>query len=149
MLPGLAAMAMGGIARTTATRFGDIFSQIPDIGPGADTGGRATAPQFPGQTLPGGNIPRQEPLPVPGGAGPSSGGGWGGGQRPRSPFDDLSDVIRRRGRTTGGAPAGSVVRDILGQVLGFQKGGVISWIIRFIVMRYGWRILKALLFGRR
>lgn len=71
------------------------------------------------------------------------------GRRARNPFDDLSDVIRRRGRTSTGASAGSVVRDILGQVLGFQKGGVISWIISFVVVRFGWRILKAVPFGRR
>ena len=147
VLPGLAALAMGGVARSTASRFGDIFSQIPDIGRGSGYGGNAPQPTNTGAAPI--DIPRQEPLPVPGNDGPVPGGNWNSGQRQRSPFDDLSDVIRRRGQTTGGAASGSIVRDILGQVLGFQKGGVISWIIRLIVMRYGWRILRALIFGRR
>lgn len=166
MLPQVAAAMMGGVAQETRAQFGDVFSQVPDIGPrdgppdygrGApqmgprewggesDDGGWARhAPRPAPDRGGGGGFSGQEPLPVPGGLPDGS-----AGRRARNPFDDLSDVIRRRGRTSSGNPAGSVVRDILGQVLGFKKGGVISWIIRFIVIRFGWRILKAILFGRR
>lgn len=166
MLPQVAAAMMGGVAQETRAQFGDVFSQVPDIGPrdgppgygrgvsrieprewGGETDGGGWARHSP-RPAPdrggGGGFSGQEPLPVPDGLPDDA-----AGRRARNPFDDLSDVIRRRGRTSTGDSAGSVVRDILGQVLGFQKGGVISWIIRFIVIRFGWRILKAILFGRR
>lgn len=135
MLPQIAGMAMGGLARETKSRFGDIFSQVPEIG--APAGMRR--PSGPGSAL-----PPQQPLPIPDGLPETSGGGWTGGRsRQRSPFDDLSDVIRRKGQAPGGqGNMGSVVLDILGNVLGSSRGGVMTWLIRLVLFRVAWPIVK-------
>jgi predicted membrane protein len=42
----------------------------------------------------------------------------------------------------------NVIRDMLGGALGYStKGGVMGWIFRAIVMRYGWSILRSVLGG--
>ena len=62
------------------------------------------------------------------------------------PYSDLSDTIRRGGQVAaGGGTLAAIVRSILGSLLGFQNRGVISWIIRMVVFRYGWSILKLIL----
>jgi hypothetical protein len=70
-------------------------------------------------------------------------------QMPRpSPYRELPDIIRRRGRTrVGGSSLWSIVRNVLGSLLGFRSTGIVSWLIRIFLMRYGWRILR-LIFGR-
>lgn len=88
---------------------------------------------------PSGSFPEQSPLPLPGDR-PSSG---------PSPFDDISDILRRGSRmpVSGGGTAWSVVRNALGSLLGFTSRGVIGWLVRLIVVRFGWRILRRLLGG--
>ena len=52
----------------------------------------------------------------------------------------------------GGDYLSTIIRNILGNVLGLQKGGIISWIIRFILLRWGVGFLKSILgrlFGLR
>ena len=108
-----------------------------------------------------GGMPQQSPLPVPDDDVP------GLGPHKDNPYGDLSDILRRGGfRVPGGGSAGqpapssggggdylsTIIRNILGNVLGLQKGGIISWIIRFILLRWGVGFLKSILgrlFGLR
>lgn len=105
-------------------------------------------------------MPRQSPLPVPEDDVP------GMGPHKDNPYGDLSDILRRGGFRIPGGGAGpqsapssgggdflsNIVRNVLGNVLGFQKGGIISWIIRFILLQWGAKFLKSVLgrlFGLR
>lgn len=95
----------------------------PD-GSGADVGGR------------GGGVGLPFPLPGPGGT---------------NPYGDLSDILRRGGSTTGEAGGGGlwrIVRGLLGSALGFGGRGIFGWLVQLIVMRWGWRFLQRILFGR-
>ncbi len=84
-----------------------------------------------------GSIPQQVPP-----SWPSDGPGRAG----RSPFDDISDILRRgAGPKVDGQPLQRNVRDLIGDALGFSSRGVIGWIIRLIVVRFGWGFLKRLL----
>ncbi|HUS98468.1 MAG TPA: DUF937 domain-containing protein [Hyphomicrobiaceae bacterium] len=162
MLPQIAGLTMAGVVHAAGPqldRMAGMLSRRPGDGERASRAWSEAAASPPR----GGNaeIPRQEALPIPGESdkGTSRGGWQPGDERGRSPFDDLSDVIRRRGpapsegRPYGGGNSRSVVRDILGQVLGFQRGGVVSWILRFVLFRVAWPILKSILLrgvtGRR
>lgn len=164
MLPTIAAMMMGGLAKGAGGGIADILSKIPGLpGGGATTGGKPLP--MPGEArgggspAPSGGFGGQSPLPIPGNARPGTGDGWGGGGSSGGggPFDDLSDIIRRGGQSVpgtggGGGALANIIRSVLGAVLGFQNRGVISWIIRYVVMRYGWAILRTLasvVFGRR
>ncbi len=160
LLPYIAQMLMGAIAGKAQGGLGDILSKIPGM-PGAPGGGRTggggmsfpqqsppmprgndnpfgTMPSMPG----GGGFGNQAPLPVPDGTVPQQGG--------QNPYGDLSDIIRG-GRTAvpgGGGSLAGVIRDLLGGALGFStKGGVMGWIFRAIVLRYGWTILRSILGG--
>lgn len=161
MLPVIAAMLMGGLGEETRSAFGSLpgfggggtaaGSPLPMPGNGGSFGGSTStsAPNGVGDRFSG-----QKPLPIPGDDIP------GLDRRPNS-YDDLSDVIRRGGRAPGGSGApgqgggslASLVRAILGAILGFQSRGIIGWLIRLIVIRWGWnlirRILTRILFGRR
>jgi hypothetical protein len=180
LLPYIAQMLMGALAGKTQGGLGDILSKIPGM-PGS-TGGATTRPgggmQFPQQrdTPPmqmppmpapgnnpfgnnpfgnaparnGGGFENQAPLPLPTGLPQDSGTG-------SNPYGDLSDILRRNG-TTGGAAAGggmlwNIVRSVLGGALGFStKGGVMGWIFRAVILRYGWGIVRAIfggILGRR
>ena len=111
-------------------------------------GGMLAETDFGGQ---GGQFDNQSPLPVPGGA---PGGNWGSGQvgrGQRGGYRDLSDILRRRGGglpNQSGGSLWSIVRQIIGSALGFRNGGVMSWIIRLILFRIAWPMLKRVLFGR-
>ncbi len=129
---------------------GDIFSRIPGL-PGSTGGspmpvpGSTTqAPAFPGATT-SGPFGGGSPLPLPGDRIP-------GINAPNAPYGDLPDVIRTGGRTVDGAPVGGAIRDIFGSLLGFQSKGIVGWLIRLIVLRWGWgfvqRILSRVLTGR-
>jgi hypothetical protein len=84
-----------------------------------------------------GSIPQQVPPSWPGDSPGRSG---------RSPFDDISDILRRgAGPKVDGQPLQRSVRDLLGGILGFSSRGVIGWIIRLIFVRFGWGILKRLI----
>ena len=116
--------------------------------PGGTSGRMEDAPA-PGNTAPGG-------FPMPWPSGPSTGGGQPGSPLPLpgpqggspNPYGDLSDILRRGGGEVGsprGGGIGGSIRDILGGALGFQGKGIMSWIIRAVVLRYGWSILKRIL----
>jgi hypothetical protein len=178
MLPVIAAMFMGGMAKGASGSLTDILSKIPGLpgampnaggnplpmpgggsgdwgggslgGGGLGGGGMSGSPlPMPGGGTAGGGFGGQSPLPIPGGA--PGRGGWGGS----NPYGDLPDVIRRGGQSipgTGGT-LGNIIRGILGGLLGFQNRGVISWILRYVVLRYGMNIVRwffsRLLLGRR
>ncbi|MEM7747716.1 MAG: DUF937 domain-containing protein [Pseudomonadota bacterium] len=98
-----------------------------------------------------GQFENQSPLPVPGGAPGGNWGGGSGGQGQRGGYRDLSDILRRRGGGLpgqGGGSLWSIVRQVIGSALGFRNGGVMSWIIRLILFRVAWPMLKRVLFGR-
>jgi len=186
MLPYVAAMAMGGLARESRVGFGDILSKIPSLGGGLPGGQQQPFPmpgQWPAQQPQGfpqqapfpdqggfgtgggmggggGGIGNQMPLPVPGDPGRGGWGGSGGGlpgdaPQGRNPLEDLSDILRRGGGAggMGGGMLWNIVRGILGGAMGFNTGGgVMGWIIRTIVLRYGvsmiGSIIRRVLLGR-
>lgn len=144
---------------------GDGGFQIPwprqrDREPERRGGGSTGGFELPHGELPDGGYPMP---PIPGGTGgrggstgsfpaPQGGGMGGGSGSPlplpgggggNNPYGDLSDILRRGGQI-GGAPSGGLVRNILGSLLGF-RGGLMSWLFRLIVMRFGWGLLKRFL----
>lgn len=188
MLPAIAAIVMGGLAKGAAGGLGDILSKIPGLPGGGQLGDGGFGGQPPRSTprtapsggrlggdgnsgggggswggsdpLPmpgGGDFGGQSPLPLPGDAPPGRGSQPSSGNN--NPYDDLSDIIRRGGQSApgnggggGGGSLANMIRTILGAILGFQSRGLLSWIIRYVVVRYGAGILRALvgiLLGRR
>ncbi|MGI9477849.1 MAG: DUF937 domain-containing protein [Hyphomicrobiaceae bacterium] len=125
MLPRIANMSMGALQQNTRPALEDIFKKLP----GFQENATASSP---------GQNPGSSPLPIPG-------DDWGG--RSRNGYDDLSDVLRRKQRPFQSNPLWNIARQILGSVLGFQSKGILGYIIRFIVYRYGWSILRVI-FGR-
>ena len=98
---------------------------------------------------PAGGQPRGgTPLPLPGDSGPS-GGGWKG----NNPYGDIGDIVRGGGQS-GGLLA-TILRSIFGSIIGRSAapagrssgGGWMGWLIKLIVMRYGWRIVTGLFRG--
>ena len=126
MLPRLANLTFAALANETQPERADVFSRFT----GFPTNARAN--QSPGYG------PGESPLPLPDDT-------WGGNTRNR--YDDLSDVLKRQGGPLKANPLWSIVREIVGAALGFQSNTVIGYIVRFLVYRYGWRILSAV-FGR-
>ena len=129
---------------------------------------QAPAPSAPAPA-PSGGMRQQSPLPIPGDDVP------GMGRHEDNPYGDLSDILRRGGfrlpggtgapqprggsarPTGGGIPdegsagaggdlLGNIIRNILGSVLGGGRGGgILSWIIRFVLLRYAAKFLPAIL----
>lgn len=134
MLPMLAVFVMGWLFRNGRGALDDVLSKVPGLG-----GGGAAAPDIP-------SLPRTTPMGAPSQrpAMPGAGGSplpmpdldritrRGPGD---NPYGDLADAVRN-----GGGLAGTV-RDVLGGMLGFNRGGIVSWIIKFVLLRFGWRIL--------
>lgn len=121
---------------------GDIISRIPGM---PDAGGRSGEPPIGPPT--GGRLPdygEGSPLPLPGSRVPDDGPVWSdrGGRDERAPYEKLPDVIRRGDVKVGGDSLSNIVRGVLGSLLGFQSKGVFGWIVRFLVVRWGWSILQ-------
>ena len=133
LLPYVLPMIIAAIAKSGSGALGDILSKIPGL-PGGATAAPAANPSRPAPHM----APRsgQSPLPLPGDHTPLGGS---------NPYSDLSDTIRNGGAVASGLPG--LIRSILGGLLGFQSSGVIGWILRFIVMRWGWPILRTILGG--
>ena len=179
LLPIIAAILMGALSKQTKGSLGDILSKLPGGLPGSGTpaprgsdsdGGLGDIgdilKKIPG--MPGGQAPQPQrrtnlpesapssprtsaggsPLPLPGDHIP----GIDDGPR-NNPYGDLSDIIRGgAGAQAGGGSLGKIVRDILGGALGFQSRGLIGWVVRLIVMRWGWGFIRSILgrfLGRR
>jgi hypothetical protein len=175
LLPYIAQMLMGALSGKTQGGLGDILSKIPGGAGGQGGGlgdilskipgmpggpqPRATQVQLPqAETVPapqsgsifgGGN-----PLPMPGEA---TRGGYSAPQPApaNNPYGELSDILRGGKGAPAGAGAGAaigggmlwnLVRSMLGGALGFNgKSGVMGWLFRTIVMRYGWGLLKTII----
>lgn len=138
MLPFIISMIMNALSRKASGGLGDILSKLPQAG--------GSASQAPAQPPP--PAPRPAPAPT---AGSSPLPGPEGMELPSSgsnPYGDLSDIIRRGGGGGGAGGGGSlwsVVRGILGGILGFQSRGIVGWLFRLIVMRWGWQLLTRVL----
>lgn len=85
------------------------------------------------------------PLPLPGNPGPASGGG-------NNPWGDVGDIVRGGG-TSGGLLA-TILRTLFGSIIGRSAapagkvgGGMMGWLIKMFLMRYGWRIVTGLFRG--
>lgn len=81
-------------------------------------------------------------------------GGSGGGYIPQdmapeqyepAPYDDIANEVSKRRGGPGGFSGG--IRDALGGVLGGKTSGIMGYIIKFIVLKFGWRILRAVVGG--
>lgn len=168
MLPTVASMMMGEVARAAQGPFDDILKNIPGLDDALNEmsgrrGGGGTGNFDGGASMPapgGARIPEQRPLPVPGQIPAGRGGGSG------SRYDDLGDILERGGfklprggadlphnlpgnmpggGAGGGGSLGGIVRAILAALLGFQSRGVLGWIIRAVVLRYGWGFIQRIL----
>lgn len=135
MLPYIAPMIIAAIAKGLQGGLGGILSRIPGVG-GADRGTRPgpsqpmPRPSSAPATFPGAG---SGPLPLPGGP-PSRMGG-------NAPYGDIADEVLKRGSGSAG-----MLRQILGSLLGFStRGGIVGGLIRLLVLRYGWSILRFVL----
>ena len=146
---GIPMTAMSGITSTIAVfllgwlfkNAGGILGNVLSNAMGGG-GGKMSMPQMP--QLPGGLGGGGGSMPFP----KSAGGGpfslpdiKNFDTSKNNPYGDIADSIRR-----GGAAAGnnsSIIRDVLGSLLGFGSSkGWMGWIVRILVLRYGWSILK-------
>lgn len=149
MLPVIAAMLMGALAKGSAGTLGEILGKIPGLGagrpqPGPRGGGASPIPQLPetgGGWSGSGGASNNSPLPIPGDDIPGLG-------RSNNPYGDLSDIIRRGGTSlpggagTGGGGLSTIIRSLLGALLGFQSRGFVGWLVRLIILRWGWGIVR-------
>lgn len=142
--------------------------RMPDVAAPRDTQSRspkdigARTGRTPGAG--GGEIPEQRPLPLPGDDAYTQ-------DRGGSRYDDLSDILRRGGFKlprgndgggrsreglpdsddggSGGAGGGGalydIIRAVLGALLGFQSRGLIGWLVRLVVLRWGWGFVQRVL----
>ncbi|MFN3869285.1 MAG: DUF937 domain-containing protein [Hyphomicrobiaceae bacterium] len=172
MLPTVASMMMGEVARAAQGPFDDILKNIPGLddalqemtgrrtsGASGDFGDAGRAPPIGGGSSGPSSVsrlPEQRPLPLPG---ETPSGRSGGGSR----YDDLGDVLERGGfklprsgadlphNLPGNIPSGGggsldgIIRAVLAALLGFQSRGVLGWIIRAVVLRYGWGFIQRIL----
>jgi hypothetical protein len=127
MLPRLANLTFAALAEETQPALADVFSRFTGFPTNTTEASRSP-----------GLGPGQSPLPLPQDT-------WGGNTRNR--YDDLSDILKRQGGPMKANPLWSIVREIIGSAMGFQSKGIIGYIVRFLVYRYGWRILSAVLGG--
>ena len=89
------------------------------------------------------------PLPLPGNPGPGSGPSSGG----NNPWGDIGDIVRGGGQS-GGLLA-TILRGIFGSIIGSGAapagrgggGGMMGWIFKMLIMRFGWRIVTGLFRG--
>ena len=138
--PMIAVFLLGWLFRNAGGMLGSILSNAA----GAAIGGGG-APSMP-------NMPQMPQMPFPSGPRPS---GPGGLSLPdirnfdtsrNKPYGNAANSINQGG-AAGGAVAGGI-RDILGSLLGFGSSrGIVGWIIRFLVLRFGWSILRGVLRG--
>lgn len=138
--------ARGGNDGGLGGGLGDVLSKIPGMPGSTGTSGPTAHRSVPAGDAPFGG---GSPLPIPGDRIP----GVNAPALPRSnPYGNLPDVIRDGSHAVDGNPLGPMVRDVLGSSLGFQSKGILSWIVRLIVLRWGWglvqRVVQRMLAGR-
>lgn len=152
MLPTVASIVIGSLQQDAPALFAERLKGVQ----GLRSAGGSPLP-LPGDDIPplqqdrGESLPRRpqaggssdggSPLPVPGDDIPGVGrGGSGGG------YDNLPDIIRRGGvEVPGGGDLSTVVRSILGSLLGFQPRGIFGWILDLVLSRWFLGILSRIL----
>ncbi|MEQ1578314.1 MAG: DUF937 domain-containing protein [Hyphomicrobium sp.] len=142
MLPAVAAVTVAALAKGSRSSLQQVIGKVPAL--------QATGSlSIPGSSEADGTLPRQTPLPIPGDNLPGLSPG-------PNPYDDLPDVIRRGGVKVpqnggngrgAGAPASldSVIRDILGGLLGFQNRGFMGWLLQAVIVPMLLRIVQSVL----
>jgi hypothetical protein len=132
-------------APTNDGGLGDILSKIPGM-PGSTGSGQMGGAPTRGNSRPS-PFPQSndsnDPLPLPGDRIP--GVNTPSRAPENSPYGDLPDIIRQGGQKVEGSALGTLVRSVLGSALGFQSKGIMGWIIRLIVMRWGWGFVQGIL----
>ncbi|MEL6287301.1 MAG: DUF937 domain-containing protein [Pseudomonadota bacterium] len=131
ILPQLASILMGMIFKNGGPEIGrqfgrDTISRVPDID---------GFPRMPDTS--GGTSYRRDDVAPP---------KW---DQP-APYGEIAKEVEKRGRAPGGFSGG--IRDAIGRSLGGRGGGILGWVVKFIVLRYGWRIFRAVIamfLGRR
>jgi hypothetical protein len=135
MAPMIAVFLIGWLFRNAGGMLGSVLSNAA----GSTMGGAGGGPSIP-------SVP-QMPYPRSGGgaAGPLSLPDIRNFDTSRNnPYGNIANSINRGG-SAGGAMAGGV-RDILGNLLGFgSNSGIVGWIIRYFVLRYGMTVLRGVL----
>jgi hypothetical protein len=149
--PMIAIFLLGWLFRNAGGLLGNVLGSV--LG-GAGGGGGMQMPQFPqfpsggGQDMPQG-FPQMPPM---GQSAPRSGApGMPGGlpdirnfDTRNNPYGPVADSIRRGGSSAG--QSSSIIRDILGNLLGFgSSSGWMGWVVKFLVLRFGWTILRGIL----
>lgn len=141
--PMIAVFLLGWLFKNAGGMLGNVLSGA--LGSAMGGGGGMSMPQMPNMGGPGsgGGI-----------AFPKSGGG-GSLSLPdirnfdtsrNNPYGNIANSINQGG-SSGGTVAGGI-RDILGSLLGFGSSkGWMGWIIKFLVLRFGWTILRSVLRG--
>ena len=137
--PMIAVFLLGWLFKNAGSMLGPILAGAARsaMGGGGMGGGAPSVPQ----------MPQQMPIPRSPGAGPMSLPDIRNFDTSRNnPYGNAADSIRRGG-IPGGSAAGGI-RDILGSLLGFGSSkGWMGWIIKFLVLRFGWTILRSVLRG--
>lgn len=150
----------GGFGQPRSGQGGDVWgapAPLPDAGQSPSGGAPSGGYRLPRYEMPGGAGGGEGSGRTwnDGGSGRSGGGFPLPGPRPEgdNPYGDLSDILRRRGgasQDVGGSGGGlwSVVRNVLGSALGFGGSGFFGWLIRLLVLRIGWPMLRRMIFGQ-
>ncbi len=135
MLPTLAALTMAGLSKEVHGPIADLMKQMTS---GSQT---KAAAAFSTNDA---DVGQHQPLPIPGDHVPGL-----GGRKSSNPFEDFSDVVRNGRRTrvpsdSGGGFLWNTLRQIIGAALGFRSNSVLGWILRFVIYRWGWRIVSSI-----
>lgn len=64
-------------------------------------------------------------------------------QYERVPYDEIANEVSNRSPLPGGFSGG--IRDAIGGMLGGKTSGILGWIIKFVVLRFGWRFVRGII----
>lgn len=140
LLPYLASILMGMLFKDGGANIEDILRRMPQGGGGGGGLGDIL------NRLPGGGSNDVDTSGFP--KMPDTSGSTGGGDyvpQPSQPipYEEIANEVSRRGPLPGGFNGG--IRDAIGSALGSRVGGIMGWIIKFVALRYGWRILRGII----
>lgn len=157
MLPAVASLLIGALQRQASPAIAAQLGAFPEIGDllpmpgGAGTRPPSSGPGDYSDSTPSTNPPRgagpggRVILPMPSEPSPRA--------PQRTPYDDLSDVVRKGGsKAPGGGSLSNLIRSILAGLLGFKNRGVIGSLIYMFLARFGMNLLRRILsrvFGGR
>jgi len=161
MLPAVAGLVIGALQDKALPQIEKVASAVPQALAGSPLPLPGEPPRAPtgGSTggnwtvdvpdpAPSGSAParRGRPLNLPGGDGDIPGADDGPSRYPRLP-----DIVRDGRANVPGPQGGSLddlIRNILGNLLGFKNGGVMSWIIKYVLYRVVSSVLRRVFGGR-